>query len=327
MAPTPGSKGLDHTDLAQIDPLDPAQLDATQAHYSLACPKDDLDEIYRHLWVAGSKGNISPLHHQLVLGRKIIRTTSPRLHLVWFDRTIRIQPLPCTLLNRHFFTSVVPPRPHLHATLPGFLWSYTLLIASPSDLNLARKLQLVDDTVTWPKWKKYHTALDESLKRGEPAQLKFKPRQSAQEYGRSGKDSRQLLCYSISSVRRETQRTTQPPSGRGNSGGVARRTDSAREIALHVALASKWKQVTVAMMSYVCAEASLVHPYQPTFVTGIPESKVVYTSLARSRVVWKATIALNQQVHAAYRGMSAIHHEIAVLHEEADRMDEDGNVN
>ena len=109
----------------------------------------ELNNIHRHLWIAGSHGNIQPLHHQRVLLRNIIPSELPRLHLVWFDRTIYIKPLPDCLLN----ASSDSYRDHdPSGSVVGFLRSYCSLIQFPLDLAVAQEFNLISKDVTWDQW-------------------------------------------------------------------------------------------------------------------------------------------------------------------------------
>ena len=117
---------------------------------------DDLNNIHSHLWIAGSPGNISPLHHQRVLLRKTIPSEQARLHLVWFDRNIYVKPLPDSLLdiNRYPDTSSDPS-----GSIRGFLRSYCSLICDPIDLVLAKKSHLISEDVTWEQWVAFYDAI------------------------------------------------------------------------------------------------------------------------------------------------------------------------
>ena len=114
----------------------------------------DLNAIHDHLWIAGSHGNISPLHHQRVLLRKIIPSEYARLHLVWFDRTIYIKPLPETILrndySRYYYSSEEEKGDK--GLVVGFLRSYCRLIRFPIDLAIAKELHLISDEVEWDAW-------------------------------------------------------------------------------------------------------------------------------------------------------------------------------
>ena len=116
----------------------------------------DLNNIHSHLWIAGSPGNISPLHHQRVLLRKIIPSEQARLHLVWFDRIIYVKPLPDNLLdiNRYPDTSF-----DSSGFLLGFLSSYCSLIIYPIDLVIAKKKHLISEDVTWERWVIFRDAI------------------------------------------------------------------------------------------------------------------------------------------------------------------------
>lgn len=112
----------------------------------------DLNAIHQYLGIVGSFGNISTLHHQQVLQRTIVPSQSARLHLVWFDRTIFIKPLPDCLLNAAYIDDVVRPSKELYGLATGFLYSYCRLIQTPLDLELAKKLNLVNEGITWETW-------------------------------------------------------------------------------------------------------------------------------------------------------------------------------
>ncbi len=112
----------------------------------------DLNDIHSHLWMAGSYGNISPLHHQRVLLRAIIPSELSRLHLVWFDRVIYIKPLPDCLLD----TSRYPDYNFdPSGSVAGFLRSYCSLIRSRVDLAVAHRSDLVSKDVTWERWSSF----------------------------------------------------------------------------------------------------------------------------------------------------------------------------
>lgn len=117
---------------------------------------DDLNIIHSHLWIAGSHRNISPLHHQRVLLRKIIPSEQARLHLVWFDRNIYIKPLPDSLLDiKHYSDTGFDPS----GSITGFVHSYCSLICYPIDLVLAKKSYLISEDVTWEQWIAFRDAV------------------------------------------------------------------------------------------------------------------------------------------------------------------------
>ena len=116
----------------------------------------ELNDIHHHLWIAGSHGNISPLHHQRVLLRTIIPSEQARLHLVWYDRIIYIKPLPdCTIIrtrNNNDDYSSDEKTTDPSGSVSGFLRSYCALIRYPVDLAIAQDLHLVSRAVGWDAW-------------------------------------------------------------------------------------------------------------------------------------------------------------------------------
>jgi len=107
---------------------------------------DGLNAIHSHLWMAGSKGNISPLHRQVMMGRTIVITEDPEMHLVWNRGTIFIKPLPPFLVTEEFWR-IPPSSGHDYESLRhlayGFLKSYSRLINYPSDFKIAKDLGLI----------------------------------------------------------------------------------------------------------------------------------------------------------------------------------------
>ena len=108
-----------------------------------------LNAIHHHLWIAGSYGNISPLHHQRVILRDIIPSELPQLHLVWFDRKIYIKPLPdCLFYDSHSLSQDFD----YTGVVAGFIRSYCSLIQYPVDLVIAKESNLITKDVTWDQW-------------------------------------------------------------------------------------------------------------------------------------------------------------------------------
>ena len=119
-----------------------------------------LNDIHNHLWMAGSHGNISTLHHQKVLLRDIIPSELPKLHLVWFDRKIYIKPLPDCLIK----DSRCLGQGFDHSgEVAGFLRSYCSLIQYPVDLVIAKESNLILEDITWKQWATFrYTVLSET---------------------------------------------------------------------------------------------------------------------------------------------------------------------
>ena len=150
---------IDNLELQETEFINTAaKATATQARYVAEYSQQKLNDIHSHLWSAGSKGNISALHHQKVLCREVVLSERSDLHLVWFDRIIYIQPLPISFLNHNFIQVVVLPNASLYGNVLGFLYSYTMLIRHASDLSLAHELGLISKKVEWNSWRQFRTA-------------------------------------------------------------------------------------------------------------------------------------------------------------------------
>ncbi|EWC44426.1 hypothetical protein DRE_06794 [Drechslerella stenobrocha 248] len=114
-----------------------------------------------HLWLMSTHSNssIRPLHRQRVLGRRILITESPRLHLVWYYDQIYIKPLPAYLLSHAFWQvyllskdSPLGNRRHaIRKAALGYIRTYRYLIRYPSDFEIAQEssARLVPVGITW----------------------------------------------------------------------------------------------------------------------------------------------------------------------------------
>ncbi|OAP55815.1 hypothetical protein AYL99_09967 [Fonsecaea erecta] len=119
----------------------------------------DLEAVASRLWIltTPSSASIHALHQQKVLGREIIVTEDPRLHLVWINNRIFIKPLPPYLLSYSFWMSTFPQSPlltqqwHVRRAAIGFLRTYRYLIQHESDLLIAQQehLRLVPVKLNW----------------------------------------------------------------------------------------------------------------------------------------------------------------------------------
>jgi hypothetical protein len=154
---------LEDTDLINTD----AELTAIRTHYVVEYSQQKLNDIHSHLWSAGSKDNISALHHQKVLCREVILSERSDLHLVWFDRIIYIKPLPMSFLNHNFINAVVLPDAILYGNVLGFLYSYMMLIQHASDLCLAHELGLISKKIEWIPWRQFRTSFLDNISSGQ----------------------------------------------------------------------------------------------------------------------------------------------------------------
>lgn len=141
------------------DVVTPNDLLGEQNRLQRTLRNDVLESMHKHLWYAGRKGNLSPLHHQKVIRRDIILTERARLHLVWYDKTIYVKRLDDELLNWKYFSTVVCGNETVYQAASGFLLSYAHLIEYPSDLEIAKSHGLVNKTIDWRKWQTFRTSI------------------------------------------------------------------------------------------------------------------------------------------------------------------------
>lgn len=123
----------------------------------------ELNDIHGFLGIAGSFDNIAPLHHQKLLQREIFATTASRLHLIWFDRIIFIKPLPNCCMNADYFKTTISANAEVYALASGFLRSYSHLITSSLDLEIAKEVYLISKDVTWENWHALRRSVLEAL--------------------------------------------------------------------------------------------------------------------------------------------------------------------
>jgi uncharacterized membrane protein len=113
---------------------------------------DRLNDIDLDLWWAGRPGNIHTLHAQKMMKRDITISEKIELHLVWFDSTIFIKPLPAWILDYDFYEKHICSNEKLYLLANGWLVSYTKLIRYPSDFDIAMELKLLPSGMNWDTW-------------------------------------------------------------------------------------------------------------------------------------------------------------------------------
>ena len=112
-----------------------------------------LDSIHLHLWWAGRPGNIRPLHSQKLMKRDIVITENIDLHLIWFDTTYYVKPLPEWLLSWNFYKQELCKEKDLFQAANGFLRTYTKLVRYPCDFRIARDMGLLPGSLEkWEDW-------------------------------------------------------------------------------------------------------------------------------------------------------------------------------
>lgn len=93
-----------------------------------------LNRIHKHLWIAGQERPARALHHQTLIGRRVIVTEDPSLHLLWIDASLFVKPLPDFILCHDAWESIRVEQ-NLFEGAVGMLLSYIWLVRTKSDLR------------------------------------------------------------------------------------------------------------------------------------------------------------------------------------------------
>lgn len=112
--------------------------------------------------------NARGLHRQLLENRSIIKTEQADLHLLFYDTTLLLKPLPSYLLCPQAWTNYLNHNQKLHKLAAGFLLSYIWLLRSPLDFQIAIQNNLIPPSLHWPHWK---TLVSQFLKSIDPDTL------------------------------------------------------------------------------------------------------------------------------------------------------------
>ncbi|PTB63733.1 hypothetical protein BBK36DRAFT_1125406 [Trichoderma citrinoviride] len=139
-----------------IDKSDP---NSVQDYIKYDLDVSRLNEIHKHLWLAGLPQVSRALHNQVRVGRQIHITERADLHLVWRDNILYLKPLPDYLLSHSFWNNIFCTNRELYESAKGFLYSYTWLICSKSDLRIAHEQGLVSRDVRWEQWAPFSAAV------------------------------------------------------------------------------------------------------------------------------------------------------------------------
>ncbi|KAI9858473.1 MAG: hypothetical protein M1830_006334 [Pleopsidium flavum] len=111
-----------------------------------------LNELHKHLWLAGLPTGARALHRQKLMDREIVLTEQADLHLVWYQNRIFIKPLPTFLLRQSMWRDHLCRSQDLYANACGFLLSYAWLVCYRTDFRIAQELGLVPFSVEWESW-------------------------------------------------------------------------------------------------------------------------------------------------------------------------------
>ncbi|EHK42549.1 uncharacterized protein TrAtP1_002429 [Trichoderma atroviride] len=129
-----------------------------------------LNKIHKHLWLAGLPSASRALHNQVRVGREIIITESADLHIVWRDNVVTLKPLPDYLLSYATWINTLCKDEDLYRSARGFLYSYTWLISSKSDLRIAHAKGLISEDIKWEHWAPFSAAVVSRIQ-GDPSSI------------------------------------------------------------------------------------------------------------------------------------------------------------
>lgn len=111
-----------------------------------------LNDIHKHLWIAGWGESIHPLHWHLMVRRNIVIAEDPDMHLVCTDRVVFVKPLPICLLDYDNYLQHISNHECLSLAARGFLRSYARLVVHESDFLLAQQHNLLPRDMEWIEW-------------------------------------------------------------------------------------------------------------------------------------------------------------------------------
>lgn len=136
----------------------PLTLSSVNEFLNTELSTERLSSVFHYLWMCGMRGNIHALHWQTMMSRAILITENPALHLVWFESTIYMKPLPRCLLDRSFWEEWICPQDDKEESIElwkeanGLIMTYTHLIVHESDFRIALELGLLPMQITWRQW-------------------------------------------------------------------------------------------------------------------------------------------------------------------------------
>ena len=139
--------------------IDPAKEGDLRRYLSDDLNVDSLNKVHKHLWFAGLPQRARTLHHQLMIGRKIIIAERADLHLLWRDDRLYLKPMPDYLLSYEIWERTLLKDRNLSENAKGFLLSYLWLIRQKSDFLIAQSENLFSKDLTWEHWITFSTAI------------------------------------------------------------------------------------------------------------------------------------------------------------------------
>lgn len=139
--------------------IDPTKKDDLREYLRDDLNVDSLNKVHKHLWFAGLPRGARALHHQLLIGRKIIIAERADLHLLWRDDRLYLKPMPDYLLSYDIWKETLLKDRDSSENAKGFLLSYLWLIRQKSDFLIAQSENLINKDVTWQQWTTFSMAI------------------------------------------------------------------------------------------------------------------------------------------------------------------------
>ncbi|OCK73242.1 hypothetical protein K432DRAFT_9025 [Lepidopterella palustris CBS 459.81] len=114
-----------------------------------------INKLHHHLWMAGEPIHARPFHKLKHSGLRVRPTHQHDLHLLSYESSIFLKPLPEWLLNYQFWEQGLCSDEELHKRACGLLVSWIWLIQSPLDLRMANQedFGLLPPQLSWKHWK------------------------------------------------------------------------------------------------------------------------------------------------------------------------------
>jgi hypothetical protein len=105
-----------------------------------------------HLWLAGVRRR--PLHEQIMMGRSIVVTEDPNMHLVRHRYVVFIKPLPLYVM-RVLESEKNDIDSEGWDGFSSLLRSYIEIVRYPSDLMIAKDIGLLPSDIRWTTWMEF----------------------------------------------------------------------------------------------------------------------------------------------------------------------------
>ncbi|KAF9275485.1 hypothetical protein BGZ68_010764 [Mortierella alpina] len=126
----------------------------------------EANKIASDLWKAGRHcEHTRPLTEYQCLSNSFVASFDIKLHLVWDTQSkiMYLKPLPAWCTNYKIVEMIRVNDADLYEHLCGFLYSYSRLIRSRHDFELAKKASLIRTKVEWETWRHFINSLQAKI--------------------------------------------------------------------------------------------------------------------------------------------------------------------